>query len=374
MTVPSFEDLGTAFERAVLLSDGPITLDAVRAQGSNVNLIKLGGQTMGQEIASFAETEFAAMFLSTATRRGGETLDRLVYDRYQLRRLRAAAAVVPLSFARTNASTGFTIAAGDVFGTPSGVLFQTLNDLPFAPGQVGPLVVNAVAQEVGVAGNVAVATITQIITRQDDDSLAVRNIERAAGGTADQTDLEYAAAAQSFFVAAQCGTDTAILAAVLRVPGVAQAFVSEMLDGNGDPAGIVQIVIADGSGGGNTVLGRRVLDALRHVRGFGVPALVIPGAPVFVDIEAAALLFRAGFDSTAVLADARTRLLAVVNALAPNETLERAAIISALKSTPGLLVPDGAVVEPAGDYVPASGEVIRTTGDRITLNDTTGSA
>jgi uncharacterized phage protein gp47/JayE len=374
MTVPSFDDLGGAFERAVLLLDTPITLDAVRAEGSNVNLCKVGAQLMGQEIASFAETEFAAMFLSTAARRGGEPLDRYVYDRYQLRRLRASAAVVPLSFARTDPTLGFTIAAGSVVGTAGGVLFETLNDLPFPAGLVGPLSVNGVAQEVGTAGNVAVNTITQLITKQPDTTLVVRNLEKAAGGTADQTELEYAAAAQNFFVAAQCGTQTAVLAAVLRVPGVAQAFVDEMLDGNGDPAGIGQIVIADGSGGGNSVLAARVLAALPRVRGLGVPCLVTAGAPVFVDIESTGLLFRAGFDSTSVLADARTRVLAVVNVTSPNETLESAAITAALKSTPGLLVPDGSLLEPAGDYVPAAGEVIRTTADRIRLNDTVGAA
>lgn len=373
MTVSSYEDLLARFERAVVLSQGSITVDAVRAAGSNINIVAIGAASMGQMIAGFAEREHAASFFSTAAKRQVD-LERWAYDRYQLRPARASAAVVPITFARTDAATGFTQAAGTIVGTADGVLFETLNDVPFAAGQRGPIAVNAVAQAVGKAGNVALNTITTFISAKGDQTLVVRNLERAAGGTEGQTKEEFASVVQSFYVSAQSGTLLAIRAAVLAIPGVAQAFVDEMLDGNGDPAGIVQIVISDASGGGNTVLSARVLAGLRTKRGLGVPALVTAGSPVFIDIEAASLSFRAGYDSTDVLAEARTRVLAVVNALSPNETLRRADIISALRSTPGLLVADDSLAEPAGDYVPATGEVIRTTGDRVVLNGTVGAA
>jgi len=369
MTVPSFEDLFAAGRRAITLGPSRFGVEIVDTAGSDVNVIMVASATMAQEIALYAQNEFAAMFFTTAVRRQDD-LERFAYDRYGIRPRLAAASVVPLTFSRTNIN-GFTIPAGTVIGTAEGVLFETLNDLPFAPGQFGPLVVNAVAQVVGTGGNVAANTITQMISAiPDDTTLTVRNLERAAGGTEDQTTEEFAAVVQEFFVSARRGTDTAILAAVLNTPGVVNAFVDELRDGNGDPAGIVKAVISDGSGGGNSVLAARVVTALRSVRGFGVPVLVDAGVPVFVDIEAADLAFKTGFDSTSVLADARVRVLAAVNAIAPNEILRRAAIITALKQTPGLVVPDGALVEPVGDLVPNTGEVIRTTPNRIVLNGT----
>jgi uncharacterized phage protein gp47/JayE len=374
VTVPSYEDFFGAYERAVTLYQGKVTIDAVRAVGSNANLIGVGGATMAQELALWAQGEFAGMFLSTAIKRGGEVLERWVFDRYGLRRRKASAAVVPLSFARQG-SAGFTIPAGFLVSTPGGVVFETLNDLPVPPNVLGPFGVNAVAQVVGTAGNVSVNTITQIVAPiSDDTTLAVRNIENAAGGTEDQTDTEFVALAQEFYVAEQRGTETAVKAAALNVPGVASAETSEPVDGAGDPAGYGLITIADGNGGGNSVLAANVQFALRGYRGLGVPIFVVAGTPIYVDVEINGLAFQAGFDSTTILAAARVRIVAVINALAPGQRLEVAALYAALKATPGLIVPLGSIVEPAGDIVPNTGFVLRTTADRAVLNGVAGVA
>jgi uncharacterized phage protein gp47/JayE len=372
MTVPSYEDLFGAYERAVTLYQGQITIDAVRAQGSNANLIGVAGATMAQELALWAQGEYAGMFLATAIKRGGAVLERWVFDRYGLRKRSAQAAVTRLAFSRQG-SAGFTIPAGFVVSTAGGITYQTLNDRPVPPNVLGPLLVNAVAVAVGAAGNVAVNTITQIVAPiSDDTTLAVTNIETGAGGTEDQTDLELGATAQEFWAAEQKGTDTAILAAILNVPGVSSAYLSELLDGDGDPAGMGQAVIADGSGGGNLVLAERVSFALRKYRGLGVPILVTAGSPVFVDVEVSGLAFAAGFDSTTALGAARVRVLAAINGLAPGQRLEVASIYAALKATPGVLVPDGAILEPAGDVVASGRVVLRSTADRIVLNGVAG--
>jgi uncharacterized phage protein gp47/JayE len=370
MTVPSYEDLFSAFRRRITLGPSRFGIAIVDTEGSDVNIIGHATATVGQAVALYGQQRFNGQFLSTAAKRTAD-LEQWVYDRYGLRRRRAHAAVVTLALSRSNA-IGFTLPERAVFGTEAGVNFETLNAVPFAAAQRGPLFVNAVAQVVGHSGNVLENTITRKITASEDTTLVVRNLERAAGGTEEQTDEELAAAAQAFFLASTCGTDVAILAATLNTPGIANAFVDEPLNGDGTPAGMVRIVFSDGSGGGNTPLRDRLIAALRSVRGFGVPVFATPGVPVFADIVASTLAFRAGFDSTNVLADARRRVVAVVNATGPNRTLLRAAIVAALQGTPGLVVPDGALNEPAGDLVPATGEVIRTSPDRVALNGQVG--
>lgn len=370
MTVPSYEDFCAAFRRRITLGPSRFGVEIVDTEGSDVNIMMHATATVAQEVAFFGQGEFNAMFLSTAAKRTND-LVRWAYDRYGLRKRRAHAAVVPLALSRTN-TNGFTVPARSVFATASGINFETLNDVPFAAAQRGPLFVTAVAQVVGLSGNVAANTIVNRISTVEDSTLSVRNLERAAGGTADQTDEEFAAVAAQFFIASLRGTETAIHTAVLNTPGVSTAFTDEVLNGDGTPAGIVRTVFSDGSGGGNTPLRDRVIASLRSVRGFGVPVLAIPGVPAFVDIEAAGLAFRTGYDSTTVLANARTRVVATVNATGPNRTLLRAAITAALQNTPGLVVADGSLLEPAGDIVPATGEVIRTTPDRVVLNNQAG--
>jgi hypothetical protein len=61
-------------------------------------------------------------------------------------------------------------------------------------------------------------------------------------------------------------------------------------------------------------------------------------------------------------------LVAVVNILAPGEILRRASLDGALSTVQGLIVPDGAISEPAGDVVPDIGRVLRTQTSFIALN------
>jgi len=62
----------------------------------------------------------------------------------------------------------------------------------------------------------------------------------------------------------------------------------------------------------------------------------------------------------------RTVVNGQVNQTRPNRTLYRSLITTAARSVPGVIVSDGAVVVPAGDVVPSTGQVIRTRLDLIT--------
>jgi hypothetical protein len=101
----------------------------------------------------------------------------------------------------------------------------------------------------------------------------------------------------------------------------------------------------------------------------GVPVNVIAGTPQFVEIVIAGLQFKAGANTTNVIDQARSAVLSAVNAVAPNEILRVGNLFAALVGVELLIVPDTAITTPAGDLVPNPGGVIRTTKDRISINE-----
>lgn len=367
--LPVFSDLFDAGEREALTRPSAFNPRIIRVDGSDVNIAVAVAAAMADEVAQWGQAEFGGAFLSTSAQQGREELDRFVFDRFQITRQEAQAAVVTLSFSRTG-TAGFTIPEGFVVSADDGTTFETVNDLPFAANNPGPLSVVGVAQETGLGGNVAEGEITTLVSQTEDTTLAVTNTEDAAGGTPEEDQEELEARARDFFVNARRGTLSAIRAGLTGTPGVTQATVIEVLDPDGDPDFRVQGIIADANGQANIPLTQRAVDNLLEFRALGVPVIVTAGAPEFIRVIAEGLQFEANANTTTVLQDARSRVVAAVNALAPQQTLFQAILISALQATPQLIVPEGAVVFPAGDLVPASGTVIRTQtdGSGILLN------
>ena len=325
---------------------------------------------MAEEVARFAQASNNETFLATAEAEGGEVLSRWIFDRYSLTIREAQAAAVTLRLTRTNLTPGVTVEAGSVFGTAAGVNFRIINDVVFAANNQGPLDVIAFAEQSGPQGNVAAGTITQVVSGLEDSTIAVSNPEPAAGGSTEETSSEAAARARDFFVNARRGTAEAIQTGALDTPGVQQATVIENIDPSSTlPNFRVQLIIADRDGQANSALATQVRQTLVAFRCLGVPVLVTAGTPEFVEISIQGLQFQSSVNTTAVLEEARNAVLAAVNGQAPGQTLEVATIIAALKSVNGLIVPANAVVVPAGDLVPPTGGVIRTTKDRIALNE-----
>jgi uncharacterized phage protein gp47/JayE len=346
----------TRFDRAII--------DTV---GSDVNTVFNVSAAMGEEVVRYFQVALNELSLATAR---GEALDRVVFDRYQLTRREATNAVVTLSLTRTN-DIGFTIPAGSVFGTRDGINFITANDVAFGAGVLGPLTVIATADQTGPDGNVAAETVTEVLSALEDSTTAVTNAETAAGGNARETDDEFRARARDFFVTARRGTREAIEFGALQVGGVEQANAIETLqstESGGLPGFRVQLNIADSEGQANTALSQEVARSLDEYRALGVPVSVVAAVPQLVDISASGLQFEVGANTTAVLQQAANAVLASVNGLAPGAVLRRSELIRVLQNVDQLIVPDGSLTQPAGDLVPSTGTVIRTTRDRVDLS------
>lgn len=368
--IPTFADLFDAGEREALIRPTSFDATIIRTEGSDVNIAFNVAASMAQEVAIYAQAKANETFLATAEKTSDEALDRWSYDRYVLVRQGAQSSSVDLQFSRTDGSLGFTIESGSLFGTSDGVNFRILNDVVFPAGSLGPFQVLASCEQTGKRGNVAAGMITTKVTTLEDDSVSVTNPEHAAGGLEAETSGAFAARSREFFAQARRGTLSAIETGGTDTPGVDQATVLEVIDPTSlQPNFRVQMVIADADGQANAALAQLVRQRLVEYRALGVPVLVTAGAPEFVTIRVVGLQFRSTVNTTTVLDEARAAIVAVVNALPPGATLERAAIFAALKSVSGLIVPSTSIIEPVGDLVPLPGGVLRTTKDRIFLNE-----
>ncbi len=364
MSAPSLRDLFLAGRREALLAPTLFDRAIIDVDGSDVNVVLNASAAMGEEVGLFLQNALNERNLGVAQ---GEALDRLIYDLYQLPRKRAASAVVLLRLERSG-SVGFTVPAGAIFGTTTGETYTTTVDTPFPLNSLGPFFVKAVSQRAGTGGNVLVGTITRVISSSVDSTLTVTNEEAAAGGRDEELDDEFRARARDFFNTARRGTREAIEFGALQVDEVFQATASEVTDPDTTLAAYrVQLYAVDASGQANTVLADTIEESLDEFRALGIPVLVIPATPQYVEVVATGLQFAAGANTASVLSLAADAVVALINGLPPNTTLRRAQIFEALSATEQLIVPDGALTEPLGDLVPTQGSVLRTTRDRIQL-------
>lgn len=370
--LPTRTDLFNVFAAEILArartrSTGrQITVDQIFNPGSDVNLIGAGGSAMAEEVMRQLARSTAETTLDGSS---GAALDRWVADRYAslIVRKSASPARVPVVFARTVGGGAYTYPAGSRIGTPGGVQFETLSDVPFGVGSVGPITVNARALNAGTGGNVTPGSITRFITAPADPSLVVTNAVAATGGDATETDVSFRERVRLFFFALARGTVAAVEYGARTVPGVRQATAIEEGDGTGVLTGRMFLYIADANGQANTALIAEVVAALREYRCGGINVIVTGGLPVFVSIEYH-LSFITNVDTVLAFDQVRQSTVARVNQLAPMVTLQRSLLFEIARSVPGVIVNANAITTPAGDIVPTpnSGEVIRTRPDLVT--------
>lgn len=342
-----------------------ITPEAVDTPGTDINLLMSAASAMGGEIVSQLARCLSDLTLDGAS---GEALDRWVADRYspEVARKGAAAALATVSFSRpTNAFGAFTYPAGARVATEGGIQFELTTSASFPAASVGPITASARAVNAGVSGNVDAGRITRFITQPDDTTLTVTNPETAAGGADTETDASLRERARQFFTAARRGTAAAIEFGARTVAGVVQATAVEEVDSSGVLTGRVDLFIADAQGQGNALLVSQVSQAITEFRCAGISVDVIGATPVFTPITLN-LRFETTVDTTVAFEQVRTVVVGRVNQLAPGAILERSLIFEACRSVPGVIVLDDAVVAPAGDVVPGTGEILRTRTDLVT--------
>lgn len=342
-----------------------MTLDAIRTDGSDANIVMASASGMADEATRQLALRVGALFLDGAR---GIDLDRLVADRWSptIVRKEATPAIGEVVFSRVSGPlAAISIPASTRLRTATGIEFVTTAAVTFAAASTGPVTAPVRAVLAGANGNVGIATVTALVTNGIDAGLVVTNPAVMAGGDSRETDGRLRERARSFWLAARRGTLAAIEFGALTVAGVRQASAIELTNELGEPDGHVQLYIADALGQANAALVNAVRAALVEYRAAGVVVEIIGSNPVYTSIRFL-LRFDAGVDTTRAFDLVRSATVARVNALRPRATLPVSLLIEAARSVPGVIVLDDAIVEPIGDVVPTGSEIIRTRADLIT--------
>lgn len=382
---PSSADLRAAAIRKITIGPSPFAPEIARAEGSAVWAVLDAAATMGEEVARASQQQWNEISLPTAIKMGGAVLDRWVYNNIgeELEgRKEAQVSIVPIRFTKIGGladDPSFPIPKGTLIATGDGLTFQTVTAAVY-PGGVGGKMIEIVAQclTAGPIGNVDRGAITKLVSPLDTAAaMDIINLEPATGGTPDETDGEYGARAQGFYRSARKGTRFSIEEGARTTDGISQATASEILSPyDSQPRYRGSVLVADASGQANRALTDRVRANLDNWRALGVPLNVKGGVPYFPRIIIDGLQFIAGSNTTQIIDQVRAQIVADVNTLAPGQTLERALIYAAMKRVPGVLVPAGCIIEPAGDIVPqvvpntSSFTIIRAALNTVSINGT----
>jgi hypothetical protein len=345
---------------------------AVRKSGSLINVLVAMSAALVQEVAARAFGKLSDLTYDGAK---GSELDALVAERTRRQVVRIGAApsraVIAVSRPAGGALLVQTIEAGEVIGDVAGgstVTFSLDYTLPFAAGQTGPIYTTATATAAGSTTNVEQGSIARFVspTSFSDLTFVPSAVEVIAGGCDVETDDPFVQRAEEWEQKRARGTIAAIELGALTVPGIVQASVEEPTNAFGDPTGVVALYLADINGNCNSSLVAAVRLALRSWRCAGSVPVFYPSAPSYQGIVLH-LGVLDGYSTSSVQQLARAAVVAAVNVLAPKATLQRSAIFAALRTVPGAVVGDDAVVSPALDVVPTNGATLRTRSDLVSF-------
>lgn len=334
----------------------------VDTAGSDVNLIIGSSSYMASAVSNQCAENAANLFLNSCF---GEDLDRYVYDRYELTRLGAGAALSTVEFSRPTATIGSgTIPAGTKLLTLTGLEYITLNDANFSSTD---LVSSADVRsaQAGKAFQVGTNAIRNFETAAQifDQSIVLTNPETTAGGEDVEDDDTFKQRVRDFWRAARRGTLGAIEFGARSVPGVVSAMAIDEIGAFGQPVRVVRLFISDSSGVASKALAAQVTTALLEFRAGGIFVFVDLSQPQIVTLQLR-LAFAAGVADTVTLAQSiQAAIVAYVNSLGVGQPLYRGdlnAVLARYKSS-GLLNTDGAIVSPVGDLIPDAQRTIRTT-------------
>lgn len=365
---PSRLDLFALGRDYVLQRATRIDPEQVNVDGSDVNIIVASSSQIGFALVLQLAQRVNSLLLDGAI---GEDLDRYAFDRYQLTRKGASAAVGTVRFFRTAVTAG----AGSV---PIGTRLQTLTGVEYittTQATFGATDFDATASvravEAGKVTQVGANQIRRIASPAAlfDPSLQVNNDAAMAGGEDAEDDDTFRERIRDFFSTVRRGTLSAIEFGATVVAGVVSAQAIEALDPNtGNPARVVNLYIADGSGVASAALGAQVRASLEDFRAAGITVLTSTSLPQIVEIQLD-LTFRAGVDTTTLAENIRAAVVEFVNSLPVNGTLYRAQLFSVLQrfQADGLIPDQNAIAAPAGDLVPAVGQTLRTTLSNVTI-------
>lgn len=362
---PRFDQLFRIGRDEILARNTALKTDVVDEEGSTSNALVGCGSVMNEEIVLALAVLAVQRMIGSAT---GENQDRLYWDWFELTRNDAAAALVTLRFTRAGVVTG-TIAKDFVCRTAEGIEFVVLEDTYFGAADTQKDV-PARAALVGTEGNVDAATITLLGTQLWDTTFTVTNLVEAAGGTVREGDEPFRERARQFWKVARRGTLDAIEFGALEVDGIGIAKTSEIplyVDGS-QAAQYVELAVADPSGSSNQALADLATTAIRAWRGAGIFVQTVAAATVLTEI-ATAYTHKAGFDTDVTDARVLEALLVFTNTLGAGETWRHGGAVDLVQRDPGVdEAEDVTIPTPSADVSATSVQIIRTTRDRIRIN------
>jgi len=373
--LPTREELFQRWRAAALAVPGTrISPREIDRDGSDLNLVAAAGSILGEEIVNREAKALAGVFEDTAE---GEALDRVVFDRKGLPRKPSAPAVGEVELTRPTFAAGAGTIDGGLSGslptptrirTNQGITYILTEPAVFGAADLGPITVTVQAELAGLSEEVAEDQAWNFVDVPFDTSIVIANPVEMAGAADEETDATYRSRAKAFFPTIRRGTLGAIEFGLVSTPGIETATVLETIaPGTGLPACSVQAFILDALGNANETLAARGLLNLLEFRAAGIPVIIVPGTPRFIDIR-----IILSFDTAVVLDtsqaadDVRSAIITALNNQRPGQNLLRSTIIAAARSVEGVTIEDTDLIEPAGTLIPATpDEAFRTRRELI---------
>lgn len=343
---------------------------AVDTEGSDANIFVGSTAFMANAVMRQNIERINALLLDGCK---GDDLDRYAFDRYQLPRKGAAAALGTVQLSRPSTTLGAgSIPVGTKLVSLSGIEYLTITTANFTGSGPNSLAVSANVRAAQAGKEFQVGS--NQIRRVDkpnllfDSSIVVNNSEPTAGGEAAEEDDVFKERIRDFWVAARRGTLAAIEFGARSVPGVESANALEVLDDLARPTRYVELYIADSSGVSSAALANLVDQTMVEYRPAGIYVGINTSRPQIVNVVFQPT-FAAGVDTVNLAEQIRNAIVGYINSLRVNEPLlvsSLGALFARFKAD-GLIAYQTSLLEPLGDLIPSIGSTLRTRPENVQI-------
>lgn len=339
----------------VALSGGRLSMTECLRPGSDL-WVHCRAPAIGMQLVAFeAMQREAALYLDSAS---GERLDRLVLDRYGLKRDPASPSQGTVVVrAAAPPAEDVIVAAGAVLLTTEGIRVATLFDVTLPAGSTAWQSVTAQSVVAASGQNIAAGTVTGFESPPVNGAQASN--ATADGGTAfvgsadAQTDESLREQARRYWTTQRRATLASLELGALDAVGVTQATAYEVEQWDGTYGGHVFLFVSDGDGNSSPAMEAAVVAALEEWRAAGIAVTVTGGVPQYVAVVLD-LTLSAGYDLSAVKTNIVNALVAYGKTLKPGETMPIDGIREAVYGVAGVVKNQSTVSTPPGDVAPTT--------------------
>lgn len=377
--LPTFNELFIVARDEHLARNGKIPRSVLDTVGTEANAICAAMAAVGDELVGQLARVEAGLYYGTAT---GDRLRKLAWSRDQITpKLASPAGTTVLFVVPTTVSSSFTIPRGTRLETAAKAAWYTLSDTLFLAGtSVVPCLVKSVLS--GTDQQVIVDQINSIVDTIDGApaGMTVFNEYASFGGTDDETEVEFQARLQRYYIARRRGTLQAIAAYAMEYPGIVTATAFEDVDPNGTASRVVHLYVAD-------TVTAKLVDTFSTPPSYSVQVSALidalqdylidtraGGIQVIIDVANVSLLpvqlgirYASGSAPASVAAAARAAAVSYVNALPIGASYVSTDLEDALATVPGLVLSAGTVISPVGTVTASPTTALRTTLAAVTL-------